>query len=800
MMSPHPLRAFTAAQIAGGLQKSSRALRSALEHVTPTSLVLAAGHQTKAWSIADLPARLREQLTAAAQTGGYRSAEQLLANPPAPWQPAFPLVEVADHALESAAKLQRALQPMLARLNDLTLTEAEFAAQGVAQYQQVFGHSISDRYWRKLWTRTLTRDGGAENWARLEIFLDEAPARKAPAATGPTLVDPENHDLFQLINAFKNPLQPTPAEVELLWTYAFESLETRTAAGAKPKKAKRSLLNFLWAFAPFLADNANGLRKQFERKQQRWIDGGKKPSAVADQRREKSGNFRGPELSQADKDLLVGHSVLFHGGRVGPAWRELTQAGELSQDLTAHYLHNPASKSHVPRRIRDAVSTDVALLEDIHHGPRQAKLNGAHIHRDWTGVYSGDWYQADDCTLPIYYFEPDGKGWYTLWRGQFLLMIDVRSLRILGYALLSSRNYNALAIRTLVTRTCDAHGLPRKGFYFENGIWKSAKILTGDKSPLSLPEAEKGLRDLGLRFVHAKLPRSKPVERVLGMMQDLMEGYPGYAGRDERHDRFERIQKLKLQVESRKLEPEGHFLSAERWLDCLDELCQKYNAATQEGKMLAGLNPEDAWHKLDNAADPQVKFDASCRYLLAHHRKPVKVTGNGITLHFGKKVFNYRNEHTGRLIGQTVLTWFNPEAPEIISVTDQDRQNPFAVARTQEIPAMDATPAQMKEEMGRIAAHQEHAKAYYRTLQSKFARNFRRNLLDGRTSALGDAFTEQQTAVRQETQQAAALDRRDRKVSGKLHAPLSRGTAHQVERVEAKEELERLFSDEKDQA
>ena len=29
--------------------------------------------------------------------------------------------------------------------------------------------------WRQLLTRTLRRDGGARNWARLEIYLDEEP-------------------------------------------------------------------------------------------------------------------------------------------------------------------------------------------------------------------------------------------------------------------------------------------------------------------------------------------------------------------------------------------------------------------------------------------------------------------------------------------------------------------------------------------------------------------------------------------------------------------------------------------------
>ena len=460
------------------------------------------------------------------------------------WQPAVPLAELSAAAVEKAGRLQRALRPVLERLNDLTGTEAEFEQAGVEHYRREVGHVISTRHWRRLLHRTCARDNGAEDWSRLEIYLDERPARRPAASAKVALV---HHELTQVIAAFKNPAQPTPQESEYLWLRALESFEQRANEGRAEKRARRELLSFLHDRAPFLAGTREGLRKQFERKLHRWLETNGDSKAVADGRRERSGNFRAPELSQADRDKLVGHAVLNTGGRVAQAYRELKREGELSEELTSHYLDNPSSKSYVPRHIRDGVKWDVAMLEDIHHGPRQAKLNGPHLERDWSNVFAGDWSQADDVTLPVYYYEPDGKGWFTLWRGQCLLMIDLRTTRILGYALLSSRNYNSLAIRTLITRTCDDHGLPRCGFYFERGVWQSSKILAGDKSaPLLLPETEKGLRDLGLKFVHSNLPRSKPVERTIGALQNLMERIPGYAGRDERHDRFERVQKLKI--------------------------------------------------------------------------------------------------------------------------------------------------------------------------------------------------------------------------------------------------------------
>ena len=742
---------FSAAQLAKALGKSKRAVLYVLRDVPHTSEGFVNGQRTKHWTLDALPSGLREELETRAQRSGYRNSLALLQSPSTFWKPPVALAEVSPAALAKATRLQRALRPVLERMHDLTLTESEFEQHGVEHYKREVGHAISARHWRRVFQRTCTRDNGAEDWSRLEIYLDESPVRRPSAPAGAVLA---HHELTQVIAAFKSPAEPTPQEVECLWLRSLEFFAQRVSEGRAEKRARRELLAFLHDRARFLAGTREGLRKQFERKLQRWRKADGDSKAIADGRRERSGNFRAPELSKEDRDKLIGHAVLSTGGRVAQAFRELKRAGELSEKLISHYLSNPARKSYVPRRIMQDVKWDVAMLDDIHHGPRQAKLNGPHIERDWSKVFAGDFYQADDVTFPVYYYEPDGKGWFTLWRGQCLLMIDLRTTRILNYALLSSRNYNSLAIRTLITRTCDDHGLPRQGFYFELGVWLSSKLLAGDKAaPISLPEAERGLRDLGLKFVHSNLPRSKPVERTIGALQSLMEGVPGYVGRDERHDRFERVQKLKLQVESNKLDPEGHFLSAAQWLEKLDELCVSYNAEPQQGKMLDGLSPDAAFEKLKRPGDPQIRFDADCRYLLAHHKRPVRVTSNGITLRFGKNVFTYRNKITGRLIGQTVLAWFNLETPEILSVTDMDRKNPFTIERAEALPAMDATPEQMAGAMEQVNAHLLHARAYYRSIRSATPVVFRRNLVDRATSALGREMGEQQAEIEQKQKQ-----------------------------------------------
>lgn len=250
-----------------------------------------------------------------------------------------------------------------------------------------------------------------------------------------------------------------------------------------------------------------------------------------------------------------------------------------------------------------------------------------------------------------------------------------------------------------------------------------------------------------MRFVHSRLPRSKPVERVIGALQDLMEGEPGYVGPDEMHERFERIQRAKLRVERGEVHPSEHFYSLDQWETRLADLCAHYNATKQDGKMTCGLSPDEAFDKFSPHDDPPVKLPAGCRYLLAHHKRPVHVTSNGITLRFGKQVYNYRNEQTGQLRGQQVLAWFNPELPEILSVTDMNRGNPFCVERSQEVPAMDAPAELLEQEFERVNAHMSCARVRYRTLKARFAVPFRRAIADSKTVLLGVEIAEQQNKL-----------------------------------------------------
>lgn len=740
--------AYTAAQIAAALAKaragvviarSKRTVLAALRDV-PAGEKFVSGNRAAAWPLESLPPRFREELRFIVQRDRYRDEQHLLSEPAKVWEPPVPLAQVAPHCLEKAGKLQRALARVLALQHDLSRTLAELETIGLEDFRREFGYSITARHLRALVKRTLDRAGSTENFARLELYLEERPARVATLPSKPRPGDEVQFgELRDVLATFKQPAVPTEGELQYLWLRAFELYADRVAGGQSAKSIQRALVRFLFAVLPALAKHEAALRKTWKRKLARWQAGDQRIETLADQRAANSGFHRAPELTAEDRDAVIAHAVLNCDGRVSQAWRELAQRKALSEGLLGYYLSNPASKSYCPTRIRAAVKHEIGMMEDIHHGPRQDKLNGAHLIRDWSGVAALDWICGDDATLEVYFYTDDGRGGFTLMRGQFLVFIDVRTLRVLGFALQPERNYNARVIKTAIVRICDEHGLPRKGFYFERGIWANSRILKGDPiaDPVTWPEAELGLRSLGLKFVHSRLPRSKPVERVIGALQDLMEGEPGYVGPDEMHERFERTQRAKLLVERGVDHPAKHFRDPDAWAARLEEICLQYNATKQDGKMTGGLSPDEAFDKFGRRDDPPVKLTAGCRYLLAHHKRPVKVTSHGITLRFGKQVYNYRNEQTGQLRGQTVLAWFNPELPEILSVTDMNRQNPFCVERTQEVPAMDAPAELLEQEFERIEAHMSYARVRYRTLKARFSVPFRRTVADHDAVMLG---------------------------------------------------------------
>ncbi len=732
-------------------------MRKALLDTPATGVQMVAGNEAATWRVHGLPQGLRNRLSEEAQRRGYRDADSLLAAPPTRWEPQLPLAAIAEPDIEAARKLREALRPSLAQQHDLRLSSAELEAKGVESYARVFGHRITCRYWRELFARTVQRDGGAEDWNRLEIYLPgKVSAKDKPSRIVSQAVAQIFGQLESYINACGNPAKPSEIEQRAIWRHALERYAGLVNSGTPAKRAARQVRDFLFVKAPFLASSRNALLKAFERKCRAWEESAGDPKALRDGREQNGQRF---DLPDDDRDRLIHRAVFYYRGDVAPAWRDLLREG-FSEPVRQRYAGKAACKSHVPASVMDSVSAEVEVLTVMHQGPRAFDSITGHVDRNYEGIASLKAMSADDFTMPVYYHVPDGNGWFTLTRGQILLFTDFRALRILGWSMQPDRNYSSLTIRSLCTHVFGEHGVPSV-LQFEMGIWKCSTLLKGrDPAPFEFTEVVQGLREFGIRFIHSIRPRSKTVERIGGLVQDLLEAEPGYCGRNERVDAPESLRKQMAEVEARKVHPSRYFYSYDQWHKRFGEIVDQYNAAPQQGKILGGLSPDEALAKFADADDPPMMFPAGLRYLLAHDKRQVKVTLNGITFQVGKVKFNYRGAEIAHLVGQDVLAWFDPENPEALVVTNMRRKNPIVVARSNPVSALecvtDPDSGRLAEELRRVAGQASFMKARFTAVKSKYPMPRRGMVADSGTAELGQQIEQQKSA---RSEKAARIDR-----------------------------------------
>lgn len=716
---------FTAAQISVALGRTPRGVRKALKKVTPAAAEIVCGQRTAVWSLSRLPDSIRRPLVTAAAARGFADAGKFLATPPVRWEPPTPLAEVTDAGITKARQLRDAFAGTLRRRNDLGMSDADFRQRGLADFRGTFGYVVSEKQWKRLLDRTVSRDGGAEDWSRLEIYLDENCARKAPASgVAAVTLGNEHRPLRDLMASFQKPAEPTKAERVLLWQTTFDRYSDLIEDGATARAVRRSLVAFLAAHAPSLAKTAHALHVAFTAKLATWQAAGGKPSALQD-RRGATNETRTLAIGDDDKKTLLAFAAK-HGGGLSQGWREALRRGALSAELVGRYIENPGCKSYVPRAIRAQLGNDLNLLDDLMHGPRQAKLGGAFIERNPNAFHAGDWMQGDDCTLPILYSEETAAG-VRLMRGQLLAMIDPRTTYILGFVLISAppdrpSTYSAWHIRNLITTVHDTYGLPRKGFYFENGTWR-AKLLTGNAADWT--ETETGLREFGLRFIHAKLPRAKVIERIFGALQNTMEAEPGCVGRGWHNDRYERPERAKRFVESGKVQAGEHFYSRDEWIERIGQIVERYNDEPQGGKYLDGISPREGYER-HFGKEPLVRLPDAAGCLLANERKRLKVGRNGITFRAGRAdaPFTYKNEQTGALIGRGVEIFFNRESPEVLGVRHPDSGEMLAVRRATFVPGMDADEETLAQAFAENDTHDSYKRALYRAVRPHFSAQF----------------------------------------------------------------------------
>jgi len=754
---------FTARQIADALGITRQAAQWHLRTVSPDGVKVVNGNEAAAWTVARLPEDLRKRLETESAFQRCRTAEALLAMPRTRWEPSLPLDKICDADIQSATKLREALRPWLIRQHDPALAPAEMEAGGVADYNRFFGNIITARYWRELFARAAKRDNGFEDWNRLDIYL---PERLTPKAAPADVVLKATAEAFQELDdylaACGNPHDPSPAECQGIWMRAFDKFSSMVRQGTPEKRAARLVRQWLFARASFLTVSRDSLLKCFNRKLKALQAAHGDAKALRDGRENNGENF---ELPADDRDLLIHRAVFVYLGDIAPAWRDCLRNG-FSAAVVERYAGQSAKKSHVPTSVMDSIGPEVDILTTMHQGPRAFDAIKGHVTRSYDGISSLQCISGDDFTLNTYFYVPDGKGWFDLTRGQVILFIDFRTLRILGWALEPRKSYSSLTIRSLCTHVFCEFGVPEV-LYFERGIWKNATLLKGKTDPFTFAEISQGLREFGIKFKHAIRPRTKVVERIGGMFQDIAEAEPGYCGRDERHDAPESLRKQMAEVETRKVHPSKHFYSYEQWNQRLRQLVDRYNGEPQQGHILQGKSPEQAFEAHMSQNNPPMQFSASLRYLLAHDKRQAVVTLNGVTIQVGKQKFNYRGKEIAHLVGREVLAWFDPENPETIVITNPDRTNPICVARSENPNALESLIAPesgtLGRELSRIGGQASYMKTRYNVVTAKFPLPSRLLLNAAQAIELGEEITAKKTEVaeaktRQRRQRGRALD------------------------------------------
>jgi hypothetical protein len=764
---------FTVSQIARALGCSRQNVHQQLAGITPDGERFVSGNLAKAWKLESLPTAIVRPLCVKADAKGYRTTAALLANPFLRYEPRIPLSEVEPRAIEKARKLQAALRHILLTRNDPTLSANELAQRGVEAYKRATGHAISESHWTALFKRTIDRDNGAEEWDRLEIYLEENPPRSSSCRVSVSAARERSFEILEdALMSLTGLAALTGEQRRLLWIRTCDELQFQVEARANLKRTKRALVAVLLKTG-LLGASAGAITKTLARKFASYIANGHK--LPIDGRSTRFAHVASCKAIPDDDFRKLVARTLDCGGRVSQAWRELHREGELSAETCERFISNPRCKSRVPAIVRTLVGPEVKRLLPFHHGPREHQLRGAYNTRDYSSMFAGDSYQADDVTCPVYYWEADPGHGLRVMRGQLILMIDERSRLALGFALHSESNYNARIIRALVTRVHDAFGLPRRRFYFERGIWRSSKILTGAGDELTLDHTELGLREFGVKFVHAKLPRGKVIERVLGLHQNVMERLPGYVGRDEISDRFERVQEQKRLCDNGREHPNKFFLNKSQWEAELSRICEAYNAERQEG-MLRGLSPIEAWDQFQSP-EPQVHLGKKTRYLLAHHKLTLKVQRSGIVLRPSLGGGTYCNETTGRFVGERMMVWVNPEDLTSIALTSVDRKTgPFVVPRLEPLPALDPSREEFTRNASQIDAHNGTVRTSYRLISEHLVRrNFRPVSVDDATATLGERIevgsqqTKAQTQLARTNVRKIAARSRELGISVPLH-------------------------------
>lgn len=698
---------------------------------------------------------------------------------------------VTDAAQAEARQRQAALLPALERWESKLVSHLELEQSAAATYARLTGSAVDIRTVRRWLRDAIDRDAGRHDWQRPEIFLRNNPPLRPRHRAELSADEQPFASVFDVINGLARPGEPTPQEEALLWLRVHEAHGAQVASGSKPKTAKAELLQFLRRHAAWLTEGQSreALRVMVARQFRRFAHAGTNGKSVAeaalDGRVARRGAATAPPIPADDVEKVVAYALFNCGGRLAQAERELVELRDASglSAGTLDLMDAGRSKSYVNRRLVDAARPQIDMAAPYLLGKKAIDDATPSLQRDYSKLRSMQVIVADDYTLNSYWYLPDGKGWFELTRGQVLLFIDVRSLKIVTWVLIPQRNYDSLQIRTGMNTVCLEQGRPDV-WYFERGLWQRSNLVKG-RSPKdwrlahdSESETAYGWEKLGVHFIHATRARSKPAELVGGLLQNLMEGCKGYCGRNERVDCPDETRKAILAVRAGRVHPSQHFHSFDEWHVELGRRIGRYNGERQQGRILDGRSPDEAFEEFWPHDNPPVKFDPSCWHLCAHYVSERDVTEDGITFTVGKQQFAYFDASLAAHRHRKVRVYFDPGHPEIVGVTDMAGKNPFFVQRRNPVDFLGSLDEDGPEgenyrrELAKQKGFAGPAKARFQSAKVTFNRTFRNNVVDRETAKLGQAMLEQRGEALKQSSDGDRRRARIVKLANRLNTPV----------------------------
>lgn len=643
------------------------------------------------------------------------------------WQPAIPLSRVAARYRQSAEKLRRALRQVLVFRGNPNITRRDFERIGLEDYEREFGIKISDRYLRELIKRTVDRDGGANNWERLEIYLpDRLAAKETAAAVVSEAVAHAFGDIADFVSTCTNPGNLSSAEQQAVWALAFKSYREMVDSGEPAKRAARHVREMLLERAPSLASSRDALLKAFNRKLEKIENAGGELIALKDGRAANGNSFEVPE---EDIDRLRASATFKNGGRIDAAWRE--EYHLLSAQTRARFSYSLVA----PRKIHEAlVREKVDSLLARHQGKRVLKRMIGGVERDWTGIPCMREWVVDDLTANIE-VTPDTPtaGSELLFTPQVVAVMDSASRKFVGWAISNDKGPTAALSCAAILDGFKTHGVPQM-VGVENGFVFGKSLNINGKEDGQGRTVVAGLAQYGctVRHFDRMNPTSKAeLEKGFDLLQQKMERHPGYTGRLQMLDAPESFKREQRLIKSGKMAPKEYRYTFSEFVEVMAKIFAEYNAHPQRGH-LGGISPNEAHEALKDKANPPIRFTSEMEWLLANERYRVTVEPGGVRFtHYGESV-RVRGGRLTELVGSELWALIARDDNTVVTFMNLNFTDPFTLEACEKPSANERTIAPGSGTLGRERAKiREHERAVdeeYKDLVQRYG-NPRRDLL-----------------------------------------------------------------------